>query len=210
MIDYSANGIFSDFTYGCPTVSKGLIFAINLCQNKFFTTLGTMKILVVGSGNGYELVYLKNMSHQVTGLDLYVPDAVKDVSVNANAADMPFKDKEFDLVFCSEMLEHVLNVDEILSEFRRVAYKFFISIATEKDPPYNAHINIQTPEWWLDKLSQYFTLMNFQFRPLFYTAFGRFMHKTYYHAGVYAYGFCSHLEIKARPIEMEPGFARVT
>ena len=48
-------------------------------------------------------------------------DGVSDVvGIKANAEHLPFPDKSFDLVTCSEVLEHIRNPQRALSEMRRV------------------------------------------------------------------------------------------
>ncbi|MCG3164377.1 MAG: hypothetical protein POELPBGB_00131 [Bacteroidia bacterium] len=42
----------------------------------------------------------------------------------------PFKDKEFDYVICSHVLEHVSNIDEFTSELKRVAQSGYIEFPT--------------------------------------------------------------------------------
>jgi len=51
--------------------------------------------------------------------------------VCSDARFLPFKDKVFDLVICSQLLEHVQNVEEILLEAKRVlkvGLKLFVSV----------------------------------------------------------------------------------
>jgi len=40
--------------------------------------------------------------------------------IHADACNMPFKDKEFDFVFCSHIMEHVEDLEGFLSEIQRV------------------------------------------------------------------------------------------
>ncbi len=42
----------------------------------------------------------------------------------------PFKDKEFDYVICSHVLEHVVDADEFLKELQRVGYKGYLEFPT--------------------------------------------------------------------------------
>ena len=131
---YSKDGIFGDFTYSSPGVSRGLLISMIVRQGGFFAVKGKVKILVMGAGHGYEVVSYIKGGHDVKGIDLYAPEIpmVKEVTTLASADDMPFKDKEFDLIHSTEMMEHVPEkiTDQILRECRRVAKKFVFTIAT--------------------------------------------------------------------------------
>jgi len=55
----------------------------------------------------------------------------------------PFKDKEFDYVICSHVLEHVNNIDEFTSELKRVAKAGYIEFPTiYYDYIYNFDVHI--------------------------------------------------------------------
>lgn len=57
---------------------------------------------------------LKNL--QYTTADLYSPI----VDVKADILDLPFKDDEFDVVFCNHVLEHIEDDSKAMSELYRV------------------------------------------------------------------------------------------
>lgn len=48
--------------------------------------------------------------------------------VKADVEDLPFKDKVFDFVFCSHLLEHVENPDKAIKELTRVAKRGYIEV----------------------------------------------------------------------------------
>lgn len=48
--------------------------------------------------------------------------------LNSDVENLPFKDKVFDFVFCSHLLEHVENPDKAISELTRVAKKGYIEV----------------------------------------------------------------------------------
>jgi SAM-dependent methyltransferase len=57
------------------------------------------------------------------GLDIAVsghPDSEKRVDVYYDGKNIPLDDRSFDVVFSSEVFEHVFNIEEILLEIRRV------------------------------------------------------------------------------------------
>jgi len=40
--------------------------------------------------------------------------------IRADAHNLPFKNNSFDLVICTEVLEHVVNPEKVLGEIKRV------------------------------------------------------------------------------------------
>jgi SAM-dependent methyltransferase len=50
------------------------------------------------------------------------------IFVKADVENLPFKDKVFDFVFCSHLLEHVRNPDKAIEELMRVAKRGYIEI----------------------------------------------------------------------------------
>ena len=194
-VDYSTDGIYGDFTYGAPYVSRGLINAISLTQDLQSRGIKSLNVLIVGAGNGYEIVRFGKAGHNVTGLDLYIPNVpyIKERSVKGSADCMPFSDNQFDLVFCTEMFEHVTEqaAETILTEFQRVAGRFYVTIATKDDPPYNTHINIQPAWWWIKKFEALeFKLANAQQCPVLILQTDNNVTQLNYSTGVTLYGDC--------------------
>lgn len=50
------------------------------------------------------------------------------IFLQADVENLPFKDKAFDFVFCSHLLEHVQNPDKAILELLRVAKKGYIEV----------------------------------------------------------------------------------
>lgn len=71
-------------------------------------------------------------------------------------------DKKFDLVICTDVLEHIpeSDIDNILKELISYSNKLlFLSISTrEADKKFfdneNVHLTIKNKDWWLDKLNK--------------------------------------------------------
>jgi hypothetical protein len=156
---YSDDGVYGDFTYGTPGVSRGFVNALCLVQGGMpLRFKGKSRILVIGAGNGYEIAVFLTRGHECYGIDLYIPDIkfVKEVSVRGDARSMPYKDKEFDLVFCGETFEHIPEdvCLEIMSEVNRVGRAFYFTIATRDDGDYKTHINVQPAWWWIKQFTE--------------------------------------------------------
>ena len=76
---YSDTGIYKNFTYGSPYVSRGLRIATHLTQFWKAEKL-KKKILCIGAGNGYEVVKYLIEGHDCYSVELYHPeiDILKD------------------------------------------------------------------------------------------------------------------------------------
>jgi len=166
---YSSDGVFGSVGYGSPIVSKGLKASIHLTQ---FGDFRGKKILCVGTGNGFEAVRFIHSGCEVFDLDIYTPhvEILKGRQIKGYAQDLPFRDKEFHLYFCCEMMEHVTveNTVPILKEAKRVAKTVFFTIAEDPDPPYNTHINLHGFNYWHSMFENLgFKIINAQHRPRF-------------------------------------------
>ncbi|NOY35618.1 MAG: class I SAM-dependent methyltransferase, partial [bacterium] len=84
------------------------------------------KVLEIGIGNGTVADYLRKRSSIVTmDIDKELnPDIVGDV------LNIPFENKEFDVVLCAEVLEHLPfeYFEKALKEIRRVGKRAIISL----------------------------------------------------------------------------------
>lgn len=78
--------------------------------------------------------------------------------------------KPADLVVCTDVLEHVEpeHLETVLAHLRELTkVKGFLIIATRPAKKIlsdgrNAHLTVETPEWWLNKLWNYFKVVGFQ------------------------------------------------
>lgn len=83
---------------------------INAFLKKYSTSAVTLDI---GASEGDHREYF---SHRTT-LDI---DASKNPDVVGDAHNLPFEDASFEVVVCSEMLEHADNPQKVISEIKRV------------------------------------------------------------------------------------------
>jgi len=72
--------------------------------------------------------------------------------VRGNAWDLPFKDKEFDVIYCTGVLEHIPEnlIDKTFSEFIRVADRYFIDVSFDCAGTAH-HLCNHDFDWWFDK-----------------------------------------------------------
>lgn len=193
---YSDTGIYSDIRYANPGVSRGLVHAHYYTQTIYKRIEDKpRKILVIGGGPGYEAVYFIKQGLNVKMVELFMPDVpiLKDKTVVTFAQDMPFEDKEFDLVFCCETMEHIPEeqTNAVLQEVRRVSDKVYFTIATRDDPPFHTHIMIADAMWWMNHfLEQGFTIINAQMNPMLCFVQHGEMTAGQYSEGVVIYAGC--------------------
>jgi SAM-dependent methyltransferase len=76
------------------------------------------KALDVGARAGVQTAWLRNRGYDVTPID-YEPVTDECLQVDANQR-LPFEDGSFDLVWCSEVIEHLVDPAFSLGELRRV------------------------------------------------------------------------------------------
>lgn len=181
---YRDGGVYSDPEYGSPYVSKGVKFARYMKQ--FMPK--PCKVLCVGCGNGFEVIEYLNQGHDAYGTEVHPIDVnvLEGRIINAVVPNLPFGDKEFFLLHCTEVLEHIPTdeTDAFLTECRRVSQVQFFSIATELDS-YNTHINVQLPEWWLDAFNRNdMNVINLQFKPMVSNLYDGHHYNIYYSDGV--------------------------
>jgi len=93
--------------------TKGKLIALSFVKNGYGKTA-----LDVGCREGVQTKWLKDRGYEVKSVD------IKKVFKNCIIVDLneklPFNDKSFDLIWCSEVLEHLDNPVFIKTEFRRV------------------------------------------------------------------------------------------
>ena len=98
-------------------IRKGLINGVVEISNH--VTEG--KLLDLGCGSKpYKEVFDVD---EYIGVDIKVSGhdhSSSDIDIYYNGKEIPFSDNSFDHVFCSELLEHVFNIDQLFNEINRV------------------------------------------------------------------------------------------
>ena len=80
---------------------------------------GVKRVLEIGAGDGVQTAALREIFPEVVSMDI-APSGVIDGLVVADVSNLPFGDDYFDLVFSSNVLEHVESLDDSLNEMKRV------------------------------------------------------------------------------------------
>lgn len=126
------------------------------------------KCLDVGCGTGQGIKEMRDAGYDIWGADIadnksiWESFGVGDYCVTAPAHKMPYKDNEFDLVMCSEVMEHIPEhmIEDSLREMYRVGsdlFIFTICLELEKQPLLgfiHTHLTVKDKVWWIKKLSK--------------------------------------------------------
>jgi tetratricopeptide (TPR) repeat protein len=110
------------FPITIPTIVENRLKWIRNCVHK------KEKAVEIGCANGFIFKEYPNM----TRVDIDNWHNLENF-VQANAEELPFKDKEFDVAILGEVLEHVKNPNKALSEALRVANRVVITVPLEQE-----------------------------------------------------------------------------
>lgn len=98
------------------------IYEINMILNNPCFTPG-VKVLEIGAGAGWQAKVLSEKGFEVYAIDIEGSN-YKDVQIYPvsfyDGRDIPFSDNSFDIVYSSNVLEHVFDIDHTISEIKRV------------------------------------------------------------------------------------------
>lgn len=78
------------------------------------------RVLEIGAGSGYQAALIAAQGHAVDAVDVQIWDERQFEVLRYDGASLPFEDARFDAVFSSNVLEHVVPLDELEAEIRRV------------------------------------------------------------------------------------------
>lgn len=85
-----------------------------------------LKVLDIGCGTGINSLIIRDLGHEVVGLELskaalraYLDKGFEGLNADIET-NLPFLDDVFDLIFASEVIEHIFNFELLLNEAFRV------------------------------------------------------------------------------------------
>jgi ubiquinone/menaquinone biosynthesis C-methylase UbiE len=132
-----------------------------LLARTILTTCGGGRVLAVGCGMGVLVRALLMAGLDATGLDV-APACIEHGNatspgrfVHGSILELPFDDDAFDVVVCTDVLEHLgeADVDRAISELVRVSRRgLYLTIATGPDRDRTWHLTIRDRLWWERKL----------------------------------------------------------
>jgi SAM-dependent methyltransferase len=152
----SAHGFYEDY-WKIDRGSYSTGFVPQACELFTFNS-----VLDAGCGNGNVVREFLACGKDAIGIELShravqdnCPDLLEQGRVlNGSLTDLPFQDGQFDLVFSSEVLEHLTEQEAGLAakEMVRVCKKhLFMTISLRPSQHNNAyHITIKPRSWWED------------------------------------------------------------
>lgn len=149
--------VFKDEAYRSLAASQGIRYVAKVC-----TDLKFKSVLDVGCGPGFSVMEFLVRGHKTQGVEpceylhkneLRVPSALGVVK-KAQIISIPFALESFDLVFCTDVLEH-LPEDEVhkaISELIRVSKKYvYVTICSHEAvcfPELKLHQTVKPKDWW--------------------------------------------------------------
>jgi len=156
---------FEDGTIG---YSEYRDFATHHSTARVIKSIGAKNILDIGAGRGYIVKLLENMGLNAIGMDIshhcYMTRATDNLKLHdATVLPWPFKDKEFDLSFSINFLEHIPEkyIDNVIKESIRVSKAGFHGIHLDKSPFKEmdedkdiTHFTLHNQEWWEQKFKE--------------------------------------------------------
>ena len=81
------------------------------------------QLLEIGAGTGHQALMLAERGYKVSAIDLpksrYTPSRVWPV-IDYDGLKIPFPDQSFEVIFSSNVLEHIIDIDQIQQEIYRV------------------------------------------------------------------------------------------
>lgn len=154
------DAVYRSPDYAKPEASIGFKLAPWVCNRFRFQT-----VLDVGCGSGHALIKFLQHGKTVTGTEIstYLLEgrlknfAEQKMVFKSGAEKLPFQDKQFDMVYCTEVLEHIVESDVAasLAELWRVTNHYvFMTVcfrASKFLPILNLHETIQPAAWWEDQ-----------------------------------------------------------
>ncbi len=149
-----ADQTYEDYWAECRG-SYGVQFVDNICS-----TLAFSSVLDAGAGNGDVIRKFASCGKRAKGIELssraielHAPDLkASGQIVKGSLTALPFDKDEFDLVFSSEVLEHLTETEvrQAVSELVRVAKRYlFLTISLRPSSNHNMyHPTLRPRAWW--------------------------------------------------------------
>lgn len=101
---------------------------------KFFPEGENLKVLDIGGGDGHIASIFSEKGYEVTSIDLNPRFPQSFPVQKAMGSKLSFPDKMFDVIFSSNVLEHVTELETLLKETKRVAKKDALMIHVMPTP----------------------------------------------------------------------------
>jgi SAM-dependent methyltransferase len=108
------------------------------------------RVLELGGGNGYQASLLQAWGHDVVSVDVAMPDGPQHFPVQRyDGVSLPFPAASFDVVFSSNVLEHVVDLAGLLAEAGRVLRPGGVMVHVLPSPAWRFWTNLSHYVWVL-------------------------------------------------------------
>lgn len=123
---------------------------------------GNQKILDVGCGNGLISLQLGQLGYNVKGVDISEKSIKKAIENNTfsnvsfevvNAEELTIQNQRYDVVICSEVLEHLHEPDKLLKVLKNLLTEKGILIVTVPNGKGPREVFITKPMQWIQRKS---------------------------------------------------------
>lgn len=155
---------YADESYGSRGANMGLHYIVNLCDSIKFKS-----VLDVGCGPGWcvtEFLKRKYITRGVEPCEYLHKHELRvlaglDIVKKCKADKLPFNAETFDLVFSTDVLEHIPEEEskKAIREMIRVSKKYiFCTISFIKAvcfPKLKLHCNLHPHDWWAKEFERY-------------------------------------------------------
>jgi ubiquinone/menaquinone biosynthesis C-methylase UbiE len=90
---------------------------------EIFPNQKNLEILEIGGRDGYQANIISKKGHKVTSIDINPSSSQFHLVQKGDITKLNFEDNSFDLIFSSNMLQEIYNIDEAFMEMKRVLKK---------------------------------------------------------------------------------------
>ena len=129
-----------------------VINSITAYFNKQKQSAQNLEILEFGSGQGFQVPYLQKLG-KLKASDIYESQEIKNIAgINftlCSITDTPFQDNQFDLIFSSQVIEHIEDLGRAFREMRRIGKPDCLYAFTV---PTNWWLLVSVPAQYIEKL----------------------------------------------------------
>jgi ubiquinone/menaquinone biosynthesis C-methylase UbiE len=123
---------FTTYYKQLNTISRNRATDLNAgCIKAIMRSLdpSAQNLIDVGCGNGYLLDQFRGSGLTLHGCDIVDKTASKSFQFTpARIEQLPFPDRSFDIVTCCHTLEHIVDLEQAISELKRIAAKQLIVV----------------------------------------------------------------------------------
>jgi ubiquinone/menaquinone biosynthesis C-methylase UbiE len=158
-LNLKASSFYDSYWKFNKTKKGNWVYGINIVDN-LINNFNFKTVLDAGCGTGDVVRYLLSKGYDAYGAEISKAAIVANAKdlfdskriVNCSLSNLPFKDNHFDVVFTSEVLEHIPEdeIPSVLKELNRVSKNIvFATISLRPSSNFNKyHCTVKSREWW--------------------------------------------------------------